>query len=96
MKYVGYMTVNIYMFLSYGPFLSYRNPLVPCCSDKRGFTVVFREKELSHRCSALAFVKLFVAAAAMSTKNLTSSELKVRNSLNFCLTPQIFHALSNA
>ena len=29
----------MHVFLSYGHFLSYGNPLVPCCPDKRDFTV---------------------------------------------------------
>ena len=40
----------------------------------------FQEKELSHKRSTLmAFVRVFVATAALSTKNLISGELKARN-----------------
>ena len=44
----------------------------------------FQEKELAHKCSTLALVRLFVAAAAIVYQD--SGELKARNSLHFCLT----------
>ena len=38
------------------------------------------------------FCKTFVVAvAATATKNLTSREVKARNSLHFCLAQQILH-----
>ena len=51
----------------------------------------FQEKELSHKCDTSAmFVRLFVATAILSINNLTSGELKARNSLYFCLTKFFF------
>ena len=37
---IGTWLYAIYIFLSNGHFLSYGHPLVPCCPDKRGFTVL--------------------------------------------------------
>ena len=36
----GTWLYTIYIFLCYRHFLSYGHPLVPCCPDKRGFTVL--------------------------------------------------------
>ena len=63
----------------------------------------FQEEELSHQCSTLAFVRHFVAAAAtiLSVKNLTSGELKARNSFLFdqkifAFESMVMHDQSNA
>ena len=49
--------------------------------QQRAVKNYFKEKQLSHKCFTLAFVRLFVAAAAtiLSIKNLTSGELKARH-----------------
>ena len=41
-----YILYTTYIFFRYGHFLSYGHSLVPCCPDKRGFTVYSRQLDL--------------------------------------------------
>ena len=79
-----YMT---YMFLIYGHFLCYRHPLVPCCPDKRGFTVTTDETTPRRFNTAISTVDPphALTVSASSTWNGCAHSLLIMNISKYAL-----------
>ena len=68
-----------------------RAPRIVAAVTIRGGRLVEKKNTVFHKCSTLAFVRLLLLLQLLlSTKNLTSRELKVRELFAFLLTKNFF------